>query len=161
MGLNGKKLPFIFFHKTKHMTIAPIEFASPDYDRTVRLRTEVLREPIGLDFSVEQLAAEWADHHIGCFDENEEIVGCLILSKKNEKTVKMRQVAVSPAHQKMGIGQKMVAWSEVWAQRNGYKKMSLNARETAVPFYEKLGYPCIGERFLEVGIGHFLMEKNL
>jgi predicted GNAT family N-acyltransferase len=39
--------------------------------------------------------------------------------------------------------------------------MELNARETAVPFYEKLAYNTEGVRFEEVGIGHFKMTKKL
>ncbi len=143
------------------MTIAPIEFASPEYDLTVRLRTEVLRKPLGLEFTVEQLAAEWTDFHIGFFDESETLVGCLILTKKDDKVLKMRQVAVAADRQKQGIGQKLVDWSEAWARRNRFEKMSLHARETAVPFYEKLRYARLGDRFEEVGIPHFLMEKAL
>ena len=143
------------------MTVFPIEFGTPDYDRTVRLRTEILRKPLGLIYTVEQLAAEWSDLHVGCFDENENLVGCLVLTKRDEKTVKMRQVAVDADHQKQGVGQAMVAWSETWARRNGFEKMTLHAREPAVPFYEKLGYPRLGGVFLEVGINHFLMEKGL
>lgn len=143
------------------MTISPIEFGSPEYDLAVRLRTDVLRKPLGLEFTVEQLAAEWADQHIACFDAHENLIGCLILSKKDEKVVKMRQVAVAADRQKSGIGHAMVAWSEVWARRNGFEKMSLHARETAVPFYEKLEYDRLGNVFLEVGIRHFLMEKMM
>lgn len=143
------------------MNISPIEFGSPDHDLTVRLRTDILRKPLGLEFTAEQLAAEWADLHVACFDDHENLVGCLILSKKDEKTVKMRQVAVAADRQRLGIGQAMVAWSEVWARRNGFEKMSLHARETAVPFYLKLNYEQLGKVFLEVGIRHFLMERDL
>ena len=73
----------------------------------------------------------------------------------------MRQVAVAENRQKQGIGQRLVAYSETWAQRNAFEKMTLHARETAVPFYLKLGYTTVGERFFEVGIPHFKMEKSL
>ena len=142
--------------------ITPIEFASPDYDLAVRLRTDVLRRPLGLEFTIEQLAAEWPDLHLACFDDQETLVGCLILTKNGvEKTVKMRQVAVAENRQKQGIGQRLVAYSETWAQRNLFGKMTLHAREAAVAFYLKLGYATVGERFLEVGIPHFKMEKSL
>jgi predicted GNAT family N-acyltransferase len=39
--------------------------------------------------------------------------------------------------------------------------MVLHARETAVPFYLKLGYEVVGGQFEEVGIPHFKMEKKL
>ena len=37
----------------------------------------------------------------------------------------------------------------------------MHARDTAVPFYEKLGYLCCGEPFEEVGIAHIKMQKQL
>ena len=39
--------------------------------------------------------------------------------------------------------------------------MTMHARETAVPFYERLGYATVGARFEEVTIPHFKMEKRL
>jgi predicted GNAT family N-acyltransferase len=39
--------------------------------------------------------------------------------------------------------------------------MVMNARKTAVGFYEKLGYNAKGDEFEEVTIPHFLMEKTL
>lgn len=72
----------------------------------------------------------------------------------------MRQVAVALAHQNKGVGAYLVEKSEQWARKNGFKRMVLHARETAVPFYHKLNYLTIGERFEEVGIPHFIMERN-
>jgi len=37
--------------------------------------------------------------------------------------------------------------------------MVLNARKTAVGFYEKLGYEKIGEEFPEINIPHYKMRK--
>ena len=62
---------------------------------------------------------------------------------------------------KMGVGRQLVAASEAFARRNGYDVMELNARDTAVPFYEKLDYTVVGEQFEEVGIVHFKMMKNM
>lgn len=143
------------------MHVAKIEFATPEYDLAVRLRTEILRKPLGLEFSVEQLAAEWTDSHFACFDEKEQLVGCLILTKKDSKTVKMRQVAVAENRQGSGTGRRLVEFSEAWAARNGFDKMELNARDTAIPFYQKLNYATVGEPFEEVGIAHLKMEKRL
>jgi predicted GNAT family N-acyltransferase len=43
----------------------------------------------------------------------------------------------------------------------GFARMVLHARETAVPFYKVLEYNIVGDRFEEVGIPHFRMEKAL
>jgi len=66
----------------------------------------------------------------------------------------MRQVAVSDKHQGLGIGRAMVEFSERFARENGYGKISMHARDTAVGFYLRLGYEVEGEPFEEVTIPH-------
>ena len=73
----------------------------------------------------------------------------------------MRQVAVASTWQGKGIGSMLVAESEKTASRLGFSLITLHARESAVPFYERLGYGRVGERFEEVTIPHFKMEKML
>jgi predicted GNAT family N-acyltransferase len=55
----------------------------------------------------------------------------------------------------------MVAFSEEVSKKMGYSKMILHARKVVVLFYQKQGYRTLGEEFLEVGIPHFKMEKDL
>jgi len=141
--------------------IHKINFGTPDYDESVALRYEVLRKPLGLEFTPEQLGAEWSDTHLAALDESGKIVGILLLTPVNEQEIKMRQVAVAPELQGKGLGAALVAASEEQAQSLNFKKMTLHARESAVPFYLRLGYQVVGDRFEEVGIPHFKMEKNL
>lgn len=141
--------------------VLPVEFATPAYDETVDLRNQILRVPLGLEFTVEQLAEECDQFHLACYDEGWGIVGCLVLNPLDKDTVKMRQVAVWEANQGQGIGKIMVVESETFSKEKGYINMVLNARDTAVPFYEKLGYKKVGKKFIEVGIDHFKMQKKL
>jgi predicted GNAT family N-acyltransferase len=143
------------------MNIIIVDFATPEYDETVRLRYKILREPLGLDFTEEQLSAEFSDIHLAAYDEHWILRGCLVLTPKSEKVLKMRQVAVDSAVQSKGIGSLLVKASEAYARSSGYEKMELNARDTAVPFYEKLNYTTDGDMFVEVSIPHFKMIKNL
>lgn len=143
------------------MKLYQIDFGTPEYDETVRLRFEVLREPLGLDFTPEMLEQEYADIHLALYSDQESLVACLVLSPQNNLQIKMRQVAVIPKLQKKGSGTTLVKYSETWSARSGYTEMIMNARETAVPFYEKLGYKKSGKRFEEVGIPHWFMKKDL
>src|SRR5690606_12136271 len=128
---------------------------------TVALRNEVLRKPLNLQFAAEQLAEEWQDIHFVCFDRSDTILACMVFTPKEKDLVKMRQVAVLPELQGKGIGSRFVKASELFARWSGFKKIELNARNSAVPFYEKLGYKKVGAKFTEVGIPHFKMEKKL
>jgi ribosomal protein S18 acetylase RimI-like enzyme len=142
-------------------TVIPIEFGTPEYDEAVSIRYEVLRKPLGLDFSVAQLEKEWSDIHLVCYSQHSEMLGCLILSKFEDDTLKMRQVAVKEKRQGAGIGKALVDAAETYAILNGYKTILLNARANAIPFYERLGYEIISDTFTEVGIEHKKMKKTL
>ena len=141
--------------------IYQIGFGTPEYDEAVGLRYEVLRKPLGLDYSPEQLASEYDQVHLAAYGNSGALLAYLNLTPAGTETVKMRQVAVATAVQGKGIGTLLVAESERLAQRLQFEVMSLHARETAVPFYERLGYVREGERFEEVGIPHFKMKKAL
>ncbi len=143
------------------MTIIPIEFASPEYDQTIKLRYDILREPLGLDFSVEDIEVEYLSHHLACFDEHFRLLGCLVLRPLADGEIKMRQVAVAQAAQGMGIGTRLVEASEVYARDLGFGEMVLNARTTAVPFYKRMAYDTEGEPFEEVSVEHYKMRKSL
>ena len=133
---------------------------SPAYRQVVALRFRVLREPLGLTFTPEQLAAEAADTHVAIYADDR-LAGCLMLQRQDAETVKMRQVAVAPEMQGQGIGRVLVTFAEDVARRQGYKTVQLNARETATPFYARLGYIPVGELFEEVGLPHLEMRKTL
>lgn len=131
------------------------------YERTVALRDEVLRRPLGLIFSDEDLDAESDDLHCAATGRDGDLLGCLVLTRVDEQTVRMRQVAVRPDRQGGGIGAVLVRFSEQVARSSGYRRMVLHARETAVAFYLRLGYEIEGEEFTEVGIPHRFMARRL
>lgn len=143
------------------MNIIAVDFATPEYDETIDLRYKILRQPLGLDFTEEQLMLEYQDFHLAAYDEAWILRGCLVLTPKDDKTLKMRQVAVNVTSQNTGIGSKLVQASEVLARQKGFELMELNARDTAIPFYEKLHYEKVGEPFIEVNIPHMKMTKKL
>lgn len=136
------------------------DYGSPLYVESVGLRHEVLRAPLNLRFTREQLEAEWDQWHLGLLDGRDRLLACLILVPHGEE-IKMRQVAVSPPLQGRGLGKRLVVCSEALAVAHGFRTMILHARETAVPFYQAMGYQSDSERFEEVGIPHFRMKKVL
>jgi predicted GNAT family N-acyltransferase len=131
-----------------------------EYEAALRLREAVLRTPLGLSFTSDELADEARCAHLGAFDEGR-LVAILLLKPLNEHTVKMRQVAVQPGLQGRGIGAELVAFAESFARELGYKTMIAHARCTAVEFYRGIGYATSGETFLETAIPHILISKKL
>ncbi len=140
-------------------SIREVAHGSPDYWAMVALRDAVLRKPLGLRYSDEQLAAETDALHVACF-RGEQVVGCLVL-RPQDGDGRMTQVAVAEELRGQGIGRALVEYCEAAARRIGYRRIVLSARETALEFYEKLGYRRIGEPFDQVTIPHWAMEKSM
>jgi GNAT superfamily N-acetyltransferase len=142
------------------MALRIIDHGSVEYDRMVELRKEILRRPLGLDFTPEDLEAEKDDILVGAFDEDR-ILACCLLKKVDADTCKLRQMAVHGSLQGKGVGASLMNFAENVARDRGYRKMTMNARKTALGFYDKLGYRVVGEEFSEVTIPHYRMEKSL
>lgn len=142
------------------LTVCRIAFASSDYDAAVDLRRRVLRTPLGLDFTAEQLAAEDGDIHLAAFMDGE-MVATVVLTPYGDSTFKLRQMAVSPGHQGQAVGAQLLAAAEETARREAIGRIVLAARVTAQPFYEKYGYEADGEIFSEVTIPHVHMHKAI
>lgn len=137
-----------------------IKYGSPEYEEMLLLRTKILREPLGLIFSKEDLEKDKDDFLlvIRSYD-NQSIVACCILSLVDEKTGKLRQMAVDNTVQKSGLGTAMLSFAEYVATKEGVEKITLHARKVALGFYEKYDYKTVGDEFTEVGIPHYKMEK--
>lgn len=138
-----------------------VKHNSPEYQQLVALRDTILRKPLGLEFSKEDLEAESDSLHLAGYDSEEKLICCLVLKPLNEKLIRMRQVAVAEDVQGKGWGKELVLESERVAKEKGYSKMMCHARDHAIPFYMKLEYFKVGDEFEEVGIRHFRMEKNI
>lgn len=126
----------------------------------VKLRNDILRQPLGLSFDEEELAREKEDILIGAFDDDE-MLACCLLTKTDNHSLRLRQMAVQNNLQGKGIGASMMNFAETIARDKGYKRLLMHARKTALGFYEKLGYRVVGDEFTEVTIPHYVMEKYL
>ena len=152
-----KKLIFL---NQNCMALKQIDHGSPEYRKMINLRLDILRKPLGLSFTQEELNKEKEDILIGAF-EDDEILACCLLTKTEPKTLRLRQMAVQNNLQGKGIGASMMNFAETVARDKGFKKLTMHARKTALGFYEKLGYKVTGDEFLEVTIPHYMMEKKL
>lgn len=142
------------------MALKIIDHGSADYQKMVNLRFEILRKPLGLNFTEDDLKKEKDDILIGAF-EDDRLLACCILTKTDPKTVRLRQMAVQHNLQRKGIGATLMNFAENIARDRGFRMLTMHARDTAVGFYEKFGYKTQGDLFYEVTIPHFMMVKKL
>lgn len=142
------------------MPLKIIDFGSKEYKQMVDLRTQILRKPLGLTFSNEDLEKEKDNLLIAAY-EDDEMLGCCMLIQTTSNTVQLRQMAVKAGLQGKGIGRVLMQFAENIARDRGNKKIFMHARKTAAGFYEKLGYKIAGKEFTELNIPHYNMEKQL
>ena len=144
----------------KGMALKIIDHGSAEYQQMVRLRNDILRKPLGLHFEQSELDQEQNDVLMGAFEDGK-ILGCCLLTKIDDRTVRLRQMAVPNSMQGKGIGRALMIFAENIARDMGYKTLIMHARKTALGFYQKLGYIQKGNEFVEITIPHFIMEKSL
>lgn len=142
------------------MAIRVIDHGTKEYQQMIELRNQILRKPLGLTFEPAELEEEKKDILIGCFEEDK-LQGCCLLTAQDDKTVRLRQMAVISGLQGKGVGRVLMQFAENIARDRGFKTMLMHARTTALGFYEKLGYKIKGDEFEEVTIPHYVMEKEL
>jgi predicted GNAT family N-acyltransferase len=142
------------------MEIRTIETGSEAYNHMIDLRIRVLLDPIGIPASFIDRKKEEDDIHIAAFDMDK-MIGCCVLTRLNDQTVQLRQMAVDSSAREKGTGRSIIEFAEVIAIEKGYKLLMMHARDTVIDFYKKNGYRISGEKFFEVGIGHYRMEKEL
>ena len=93
------------------MGLKQIDHGSEEYQLMVKLRDEVLRKPLGLSFDTEELEKEKNEILIAAFDE-EDIIGCCILSDIGMQKIRLRQMAVHDSVQGKGIGASIMSFAE-------------------------------------------------
>lgn len=140
-------------------TFKVITHGSHDYQKCVSLREDILRKPLGLDFTCEELEKEKAHIHIGGFVGDDLCATAVLVPQNN--VLKMQRVAVREDLQGKGIASAMMKFCEDYALEKGFKEIYCHARETAVPFYQKNHYLPDGEPFMETTIPHRKMRKTI
>jgi predicted GNAT family N-acyltransferase len=153
---NLKNQPSIFLV----MALKIIDYGTPEYEKMLKLRNEILRKPLGLSFTSDELEKEKNNMLIGAF-EDDQMLGCCMLVEEKADTCRLRQMAVLNNLQGKGIGSALMTFAENLARDRGYKKIFMHARKPSVGFYEKMGYKLCGPEFIEITIPHYQMEKRL
>lgn len=92
---------------------------------------------------------------------NGEAVGTARMRWQDNRTAKAERVAVLAHYRGTGVGRELMQAIENEAKHQKATAVQLNAQIQAQPFYERLGYKAYGDIFLDAGIEHIAMKKEL
>ncbi|MCO4764256.1 MAG: GNAT family N-acetyltransferase [Myxococcales bacterium] len=142
------------------ITLRFVAADAPEIQGEHELRYQVLRKPLG--YGRDAVAFDFDDdsYHLLAFSADE-VVGCVLFHPESPLTGRLYQMAVDPRLQSAGLGRRLVAELETRLQRDGFREVTLHAREVAAGFYGRLGYATVGAPFEEVGVPHRHMAKTL
>lgn len=144
------------------MELAWIEADDPRMTEVHALRHEALFAPFGLARDDRWDDAGEDRCHLAAISGGR-VVGYACLLLEAESGGHVRQVSVWPAMQRSGVGRAVMREIEAEALRRGLPLLWLNARVTAEPFYQRLGYTTVTGTFPSgrTGVPHVRMEKHL
>ena len=125
------------------------------------MRDRLLRAPLGLTWSKADLQGESEQLHFALVDESGTLIACVVVNLLDVDTAKVRQMAVDEPRRAIGAGRRLLGGVEEILREKGIRRIEMDARDTAVGFYRKLGYEIEGEEFTQVTIPHFRMTKAI
>lgn len=133
-----------------------------EFEKYYHLRWKVLRKPWQQPLGSEQDSFEQQSCHRMIIDENNNTVAVGRIHQTSQYQAQIRYMAVNENNQGLGIGNKLIQSLEQHATMLGINEITLNAREQALEFYQKLGYIKLGfVHKLYDEINHYAMMKKL
>jgi N-acetylglutamate synthase-like GNAT family acetyltransferase len=141
------------------ITYRQITTQDREYDLEKELRNRVLRIPLGLLLSENDVRDEDTQIHFVAMDTQGQVIGCVLVAFYG-KLAKIRQMAIDESYRSRGIGTELMKYAEKAARARNVQKVTLHARVSARGFFEGLGYTATSEVFTEVTIPHVAMETK-
>jgi predicted GNAT family N-acyltransferase len=97
--------------------------------------------------------------HLVAVDGGRVVATCRLV--EDGPTAKLGRMAVAVAARRRGLASALLAEAEARARALGATRIVLAAQTGALALYERAGYAGYGERFLDAGIEHLMMDKPL
>ena len=138
--------------RTEALDFREITFGSDEYKQMCELRNEVLRLPLGLNLYSEDLQQEKEQLHFGLFDQDTELIACVIAVLHGYGKAKLRQMAVKAGYEGRGVGRRLLLSLEAQLAARGVTQLSLHARISAA------GDSNIGNAHWFVGVYVFVIK---
>ena len=132
---------------------------STTYQDALTIRQDVFVKEQNIPLTIE-IDQETECLHFVLYDNNQP-QGTVRLLDKGNNIFKIQRMAVLKKARKKGYAKELLLFAEKSAKGNGATKIILGAQESAVGFYESIGYTIESDAYFEAGIKHFDMSKKI
>lgn len=146
---------------SNQIEVSLIKYGSPEYLQACRLRFQLFFAEHGLPWST-----VFGDRH-NDFYAAIAVQGIVVaygeLVPQANLVYRIGQMVVHPDYQRRSLGKKILSTLIDLAKKEGATSLTLNARLTAVGFYQKLGFEAVGKQFpsTTTGVMHIAMNREL
>jgi predicted GNAT family N-acyltransferase len=130
-----------------------------EVDAALALRHEVFVVEQRVPIEEEIDAHDETALHLVAVDGGRVVATCRLV--REGETVKLGRMAVAAGARGHGLASALLAEAEARARALGAARIALAAQTGALGLYERAGYTAYGERFLDAGIEHVMMARDL
>ncbi|RAL21402.1 GNAT family N-acetyltransferase [Thermoflavimicrobium daqui] len=130
-----------------------------ELDIVFQIRKEVFVDEQGVPLEHEIDEFENDAEHILVYDGNQPVGTGRV--RVIENVAKLERICVLKTHRKHGLGKLIIQELEEIAKEKGISKAKLHGQTQAEGFYQKLGYKTNSDIFMEEGIPHIVMIKEI
>jgi predicted GNAT family N-acyltransferase len=123
----------------------------------VRTLVFVEEQQVPAELEIDELENDGI-HFVGY---EEDVPGAAARMRFVDDYAKLERICILKDFRGKHYGNDLVWAMEEEAKKRGMKKAKLNAQTRAIPFYERLGYTVVSDEFMDAGIPHKTMTKQL
>ena len=146
----------------KRYTAKLIAYNSPEFQQASKLRYELFFALHDLPVSI-VTDSKQANYFHAAIAIDRKVVAYGQLVPHQDRIYQICQMVVATEYQRQGLGKKILLFLIDIARQEQAIAITLNARLTAIGFYQKLGFQTHGTHFLSstTGISHIGMNRIL
>jgi predicted GNAT family N-acyltransferase len=144
----------------KESKIELIKYNSAEFQQACQLRYELFYAEHGLPWHIVQDECQADYFHAAILIKNSVVAYGQLVSQDNS-VYQICQMVVKPGYQGQNLGSRILLFLIEQAKKEGAIALTLNARTTAVGFYQKFGFQTHGKQFpsATTGIPHITMNN--
>ncbi|WP_313891483.1 GNAT family N-acetyltransferase [Psychrobacillus sp.] len=142
------------------MVFAKIVESEKEYQDAISIRRIVFVEEQDVPLHLELDEYDQGAVHFIAYD-GETPFGAGRIREIDDHIGKVERVCILPSYRGKSHGNLMMQCMEDYAASKGFHKLKLHAQSHALAFYEKRNYTITSPEFLDAGIPHRAMEKNI